>query len=172
MVQKKYSFSLLFWLYYWNALTLSNDTPTSDIRGKLNAALLTFLIILLKDLGLHKKKNTKKKQKRAFVVFLTSVVLYLKKKERVWLATARAQRLLTATHPLMWNVIYTAIVVYLRKIKILLSFLTHRNKHCVASDCTTLPNRPLWNNKYSFQNKIIVSRNLDRKRNLVICAQS
>lgn len=103
MVQKKYSFSLLFWLYYWNVLTLSNDTPTSDIRGKLNAALLTFLIILLKDLGLH-KKNTKKKQKRAFVVFLTSVVLYLKKKERVWLATARAQRLLTATHPLMWNV--------------------------------------------------------------------
>lgn len=171
MVQKKYSFSLLFWLYYWNALTLSNDTPTSDIRGKLNAALLTFLIILLKDLGLH-KKNTKKKQKRAFVVFLTSVVLYLKKKERVWLATARAQRLLTATPTNVKRVIYTAIVVYLRKIKILLSFLTHRNKHCVVSDCTTLPNRPLWNNKYSFQNKIIVSRNLDRKRNLVICAQS
>lgn len=69
---------MLFWLYYWNALILSNDTPTSDIRGKLNAALLTFLIMLLKDLRLH-KRNTKKKQKRAFVVFLTSVVLYLTK---------------------------------------------------------------------------------------------
>lgn len=172
MVQKKYSFSLLFWLYYWNALTLSNDTPTSDIRGKLNAALLTFLIILLKDLGLHKKKH-KEKTKTGFcrVSHLRRLVF----KEEGARVTGNCTCTATSDSDPPANVkrvIYTAIVVYLRKIKILLSFLTHRNKHCVASDCTTLPNRPLWNNKYSFQNKIIVSRNLDRKRNLVICAQS
>lgn len=165
MVQKKYSFSLLFWLYYWNALTLSNDTATSDIRGKLNAALLTFLIILLKDLGLHKKHKEKTKTGFCRVSHLRRLVF----KEEGARVTGNCTCTATSDSDPPTNVkrvIYTAIVVHLRKIKILLSFLTHRNKHCVASDCTTLPNRPLWNNKYSFQNKIIVSRNL------VSCAQS